>query len=132
MDVDKCARAGSHALKEYALDTWGTSRDDLQAMLAVQDCKAFATSCTQVLRTLDCVLDARGSSGHVLAFANRTKYYSLSSNPDAQAGKRGGRVGDEFALNKDNRKLYSIMEPGGDVGRLYLAVLDAPWQRELL
>lgn len=102
-----------HALKEYALDTWGTSRDDLQAMLAVQDCKAFANILHAGAEDLGLrVLDARGSSGHVLAFANRTKYYSLSSNPDAQAGKRGGRVGDEFALNKDNRKLYSIMEPG--------------------
>jgi phage FluMu gp28-like protein len=58
------------------------------------------------------VLDDKGSSGHVLSFANGTKYYSLSSNPDAQAGKRGNRIGDEFALNKNNRMLYSIMEPG--------------------
>ena len=102
-----------HAMKEYSLDTWGTSRDDLQAMLAVQDCKAFANILHAGAEDLGMqVLDKNGSSGHVLAFSNKTRYYSLSSNPDAQAGKRGNRVGDEFALNKDNRSLYAIMEPG--------------------
>jgi len=105
--------ARRHAIKDYTLDTWGTSRDDLQAMLAVQDCKAFADIMHSGASDLGMqVLDARGSSGHVLKFANGTTYYSLSSNPDAQAGKRGNRVGDEFALNKDNRQLYAIMEPG--------------------
>jgi len=105
--------ARRHALADYALDTWGTSRDDLQAMLAVQDCKKFCDILHAGASDLGLqVLDKRGSSGHVLAFANGTKYYSLSSNPDAQAGKRGGRVGDEFALNSDNRMLYGIMSPG--------------------
>ena len=36
----------------------------------------------------------------------------MSSNPDAQAGKRGDRVLDEFALHPDPRKLYSIAYPG--------------------
>ncbi len=106
--------ARRHAMADYKLDTWGTSRDDLQAMLAVQDCKAFADILHGGARDLGMqVLDeGRRQSGHVLSFANGTTYYSLSSNPDAQAGKRGNRIGDEFALNKDNRKLYSIMEPG--------------------
>jgi len=105
--------ARRHAMAEYTLDTWGTSRDDLQAMLAVQDCKHFADILHAGAEDLGLkVIDQRGSSGHILSFSNGTKYYSLSSNPDAQAGKRGNRVGDEFALNKDNRMLYAIMEPG--------------------
>jgi phage FluMu gp28-like protein len=36
----------------------------------------------------------------------------MSSNPDAQAGKRGGRVLDEFALHPDPRKLWAIAYPG--------------------
>jgi phage FluMu gp28-like protein len=36
----------------------------------------------------------------------------MSSNPDAQAGKRGGRVLDEFALHPDPRKLWTIAYPG--------------------
>lgn len=105
--------ARRHALANYGLDTWGTSRDDMQAMLAVQDCRKFSEILHAGATDIGMqVLDSRGSSGHVLAFANGTKYYSLSSNPDAQAGKRGNRVADEFALNKENRMLYSIMEPG--------------------
>lgn len=105
--------ARRHALASYGLDTWGTSRDDMQAMLAVQDCKHFADILHGGATDLGMqVLDSKGSSGHILAFANGTKYYSLSSNPDAQAGKRGNRVADEFALNPSNRQLYGIMEPG--------------------
>jgi len=105
--------ARRHALSDYHLDTWGTSRDDLQAQLAVQDCLKFANIFHAGAKDLGMqVLNERGSSGHVLSFANDTKYYSLSSNPDAQAGKRGNRLADEFALNKDNRMLYGIMEPG--------------------
>jgi len=105
--------ARRHAVAGYALDTWGTSRDDLQAMLAVQDCKAFSEILHAGAKDLGRqVIDDKGNTSHVLAFANGTRYYSLSSNPDAQAGKRGNRVGDEFALNKDNRQLYAIMEPG--------------------
>lgn len=105
--------ARRHAMAGYALDTWGTSRDDLQAMLAVQDCATFAKILHAGAKDLGRqVIDEKGNTSHVLSWANGTKYYSLSSNPDAQAGKRGNRVGDEFALNKDNRQLYAIMEPG--------------------
>jgi phage FluMu gp28-like protein len=105
--------ARRHAEAGYKLDTWGTSRDDMQAMLAVQDCMVFAKVFDAGARDLGMqVLDDKGSSGHVIAFSNGTKYYSLSSNPDAQAGKRGNREGDEFALNPKNRQLYAIMEPG--------------------
>jgi phage FluMu gp28-like protein len=102
-----------HALADYTLDTWGTSRDDLQAMLAVQDCLTFSRILDKGAKDLGSqVIDSKGNSSHILSYSNGTKYYSLSSNPDAQAGKRGNRVGDEFALNQENRKLYAIMEPG--------------------
>jgi phage FluMu gp28-like protein len=105
--------ARRHALRDYTLDTWGTSRDDLQAQLAVSDCKTFAGVLHAGAQDMgQVVLDNKGASAHALKFANGTIYYSLSSSPDAQAGKRGNRVGDEFALNKDNHSLYAIMEPG--------------------
>jgi phage FluMu gp28-like protein len=44
--------------------------------------------------------------------ANSLRLHSMSSNPDAQAGKRGDRVLDEFALHPDPRKLYAIAYPG--------------------
>ncbi len=48
----------------------------------------------------------------MLEFANGKRIHSMSSNPDAQAGKRGGRVLDEFALNPEPRKLWAIAYPG--------------------
>lgn len=51
-------------------------------------------------------------SAYVLQFASGKRVHSMSSNPDAQAGKRGGRVLDEFALHPDPRKLWSIAYPG--------------------
>lgn len=47
-----------------------------------------------------------------LKFNNGTTIHSMSSNPDAQAGKRGTRVLDEFALHPDPIKLYAIAYPG--------------------
>ncbi len=52
------------------------------------------------------------TSAYVLEFANGKRIHSMSSNPDAQAGKRGSRVLDEFALHPDPRKLYTIAYPG--------------------
>ena len=96
-----------------ALDAWISSRDDIQARLFLEDCKHWA-KLSQVI----CVdqgeraIDNAGHSAYVLQFANGLRLHSMSSNPDAQAGKRGDRVLDEFALHPDPRKLYAIAYPG--------------------
>jgi len=36
----------------------------------------------------------------------------MSSNPDAQAGKRGTRILDEFALHPDQRRMWTVAYPG--------------------
>jgi phage FluMu gp28-like protein len=51
------------------------------------------------------------SSAHVLQFANGRHIYSLSSNPNALAGKRGHVKIDEFALHPDQGLLFSIAKP---------------------
>ena len=51
-------------------------------------------------------------TAYVLEFSSGRRIHSMSSNPDAQAGKRGGRILDEFALHPDPRKLWSIAYPG--------------------
>ena len=51
-------------------------------------------------------------TAHVLPFDNGRSIYSLTSSPDAQAGKRGHRVFDEFALNPANRRLFTVGYPG--------------------
>ncbi len=95
------------------LDHWISSRDEIQARLFLDDCKGFAGIYQIAAKDLgEQVIDEKGGSALVLEFANGKRAHSMSSNPDAQAGKRGGRTLDEFALHKDPRRLYSIAYPG--------------------
>ncbi len=95
------------------LDAWISSRDDIQARLFLEDCKSFANLLNLAASDLgEKVIDDDGHSAYVLQFSNSLRAHSMSSNPDAQAGKRGDRVLDEFALHPDPRKLYSIAYPG--------------------
>jgi phage FluMu gp28-like protein len=101
------------ALKGAALDGWISSRDDIQARLFLEDCKNFANVLQAGAEDLgERVIDSDGHSAYVLRFANGLRLHSMSSNPDAQAGKRGDRTLDEFALHPDPRKLYAIAYPG--------------------
>lgn len=102
----------SHSLSRAKLDSWVSSRDELQAKLFIEDCKKFARALGIASREISGVDAVRGGDGQSLEFANGTRIWSLSSNPDAQAGKRGTRVLDEFALHPDPEKLYAIAYPG--------------------
>lgn len=106
--VERTAAAGA------AHDQWVSSRDDLQARLFIEDCKLWAAVMDAAARDLgEQIIDPKArTSAYVLEFANGRRIHSMSSNPDAQAGKRGGRVLDEFALHPDPRKLWSIAYPG--------------------
>lgn len=97
-----------------AQEIWVTSRDDIQARLYLEDCAKWANILNMAARSLgEQLIDpAKGSKAYVLEFANGSRIHSMSSNPDAQAGKRGSRVLDEFALHPDQRKLWSIAYPG--------------------
>jgi len=101
------------AAQTARLDEWISSRDELQARLFLEDCKKFAGILNVAAEDLGrSVLDDKGSTNFVLRFASGVNINSMSSNPDAQAGKRGGRLLDEFALHKDNRALYAVAYPG--------------------
>lgn len=95
-------------------DQWVSSRDDLQARLFIEDCKLFAQILQIAAEDLgERVIDEKTKlTAYVLEFASGKRIHSMSSNPDAQAGKRGGRILDEFALHPDPRKLWSIAYPG--------------------
>jgi len=95
-------------------DQWVSSRDDLQARLFIEDCKMWAKVMDLAAKDLgEVVIDPKAKlTAYVLEFASGKRIHSMSSNPDAQAGKRGGRVLDEFALHPDPRKLWSIAYPG--------------------
>lgn len=101
------------SLVDARLDAWISSRDEIQARLFLEDCKSFAALLQIAAEDLgEKVIDEKGHSAFVLAMANKLRLHSMSSNPDAQAGKRGDRVLDEFALHPDPRKLYAIAYPG--------------------
>lgn len=98
--------------QDARLDHWISSRDDIQARLFLEDCKGFADLLNLGAKDLGLMVIDEKCSAFVLSFANGLRAHSMSSNPDAQAGKRGGRTLDEFALHPDPRKLYSIAYPG--------------------
>jgi phage FluMu gp28-like protein len=101
------------ARKTARLDAWVSSRDELQARLFLEDCKAFAALLQLGASDLgEKAIDDDGHTAFVLQMASGTRIHSMSSNPDAQAGKRGDRVLDEFALHPDPRRLYAIAYPG--------------------
>lgn len=95
-------------------DQWVSSRDDLQARLFIEDCKMWSQVLNIAAQDLgERVIDDKNKlTAYVLEFASGKRIHSMSSNPDAQAGKRGGRILDEFALHPDPRKLWSIAYPG--------------------
>lgn len=95
-------------------DEWVSSRDDIQARLFIEDCKLWAGIMNMAAKDLgEVVIDAEKKlSAYVLEFASGKRIHSMSSNPDAQAGKRGGRILDEFALHRDQRKMWAIAYPG--------------------
>jgi phage FluMu gp28-like protein len=95
-------------------DQWISSRDDLQARLFIEDCKMWAGALDLAAQDLGerLIDEERRISAYVIEFTTGKRIHSMSSNPDAQAGKRGGRVLDEFALHPDPRKLWTIAYPG--------------------
>lgn len=94
-------------------DAWVSSRDEIQARLFLEDSKLFAATLQLAADDLGLqVLEDGKSSAFVLKFANGTKINSMSSSPDAQAGKRGDRLLDEFALHRDPRQMYAVAYPG--------------------
>ncbi len=102
------------AAGEVRTDSWVSSRDELQAELFIEDCAAFAEVLHQAAERLDRALleDETPLVARSLRFASGRAIHALSSNPNAQAGKRGTRLLDEFALHPDPRELYTIALPG--------------------
>src|SRR5882724_9907544 len=95
------------------LDAYISSRDQHQARLQVEDCRHWADLMNIGFTDLgDVLLDGDTNvSAYVLQFANGRRIYSLSSNPNALAGKRGHVTLDEFALHADQRLLYRVAKP---------------------
>lgn len=101
-----------HSISEGGRDSWVSSRDELQAKLFMDDCKKFAEILGIAFKKIPGGRFLDSHSSGFIEFSDGARIWSLSSNPDAQAGKRGARVLDEFALHPDPRRLYSVAYPG--------------------
>lgn len=125
--MEKCRQAGvswcdafdslmETAQVDWPFDCWISSRDQIQAQLYGQDVLDWARRVNVAAGTLgESVIEVDGGkqiSALRLPLSNGRNIWSLSSNVDAQAGKRGTRKNDEFALNANNRQLYAIGKPG--------------------
>jgi len=101
------------ATQDARLDVWVSSRDETQAKLFIQDCIAWAKllqiACTDLGEVL--IDPHESTSARALRVGRNRVIYSLSSNPNALAGKRGHVVLDEFALHQDQRLLYRVAKP---------------------
>ncbi len=95
------------------LDVWISSRDEAQAKLYLDDCRKWAKLLHLAAKDLGQFMlgEQSGGSAYVLEFASGPRIYSLSSNPNALAGKRGHVKLDEFALHHDQRLLYRVAKP---------------------
>jgi phage FluMu gp28-like protein len=101
------------SVKGARFDVYISSRDRFQARLYIEDCKHWAEILHEIIQDLgEILLDGDcQSSAFVIQFANGRRIYSLSSNPNAFAGKRGHVKLDEFALHQDQRLLYRVAKP---------------------
>ena len=99
--------------KGARLDVWISSRDETQAKLYLEDCKRWAEFLQIRVEELgQMIFDGeQNTCAYVLQFPTRRRIYSLSSNPNALAGKRGHVKLDEFALHEDQRLLYRVAKP---------------------
>jgi len=111
------AKVRQHARKDHGTDTWASSRDEPSARLFKRDCTTFAKALNAGANDLgERAVDDDGNLAHVLRFSNGSAINSLSSNPDAFAGKGGDVVLDEFALRKDPKLVWDISAPTIDWG----------------
>lgn len=111
------------AMQGQPFDAWVGSRDLLAARLFNNDVKKFARQFSLAAADHGEVLLDDGEKdlrAFEIEFSNGRLLRALSSSPDAFAGKQGRFRLDEFALHKDPRQLYSIVQPalirGGSLG----------------
>lgn len=102
------------SLQGARYDEWISSRDEGAARLFIEDCKFWANIQNLAAKDLgEVLIDAKTrATAQTLEFASGRRVNSMSSNPDAQAGKRGSRVLDEFAIQQNQRKMWAIAYPG--------------------
>lgn len=122
---EKCRRYGGSFAESFAAttragldtnkcDAWISSRDMLAARLFTEDVKKWVRKINAAFEDCGEVLVSDPKSNlraYAVEFANGRRLHSLSSSPDAIAGKEGHFTKDEAALHKDLRQWYAIAQP---------------------
>lgn len=107
------------------LDYWVSSRDENDAkrfVMQSRDIARFLGYCGEEMG--EKMLASTDDGTLRLSLANGNGLWSLSSNFNAQAGKPGHRILDEFALHQQNRELYGIALGGIKWAGARLAILS--------
>lgn len=120
----KCRRFGGSYANNFSVvlktgrkgnifDAWIGSRDLLAARLSINDCKFFTRVAKVAAKDAqECFIDDdRKLKAFEIELGNERFIRGLSSSPDAFAGKQGWMTLDEFALHKEPRQLYGIVQP---------------------
>lgn len=100
------------SLEGALYDAYITSKDEGLAKQFIRESRQFAKvfelgGMEEGLEVFD-----KSTSAYTLEAKTGRRLFSLSSNPDQQAGRAGDRTADEYALHREQRQLYAIMKPG--------------------
>lgn len=107
------ATVHSKALDDCPVDTFVASSNEGQASLYLEGCHRYAKQVhVEAINEGKIIMDEEGSTAYVLRFANGRRIFSMSSSVNAQAGKSGDRIIDEFATIPHARELYGVAFPG--------------------
>ncbi len=112
-------------------DGWVCSSNEGQARMFLEGCYAYAQR-IQVYAEKEGlrVIDDEGHTAYVLRFANGCRIFSMSSSVNAQAGKTGDRILDEFATHPHARELYGVAFPGTMWGGSKLEIISTQRGRD--
>ncbi|MGZ4964455.1 MAG: terminase large subunit domain-containing protein, partial [Limisphaerales bacterium] len=101
------------SLATATTDAWVASSNEGQARIFVEGCLSYAKELhIEAVNEGLTIIDEEGHTAYVIRFANGRRIFSMSSSVNAQAGKTGDRVIDEFATIPHARELYGVAFPG--------------------
>jgi len=116
---------------EGKCDTWVSTRDTGTAKEFILYCDMWVRCAGAVASLGTTTVDYQDHAGElaevnafVVTFSNGSRIYSLSSNPNALAGKGGHIVLDEFALHQDQSLLWKIAQPTASVWGYQIEVIS--------
>jgi phage FluMu gp28-like protein len=112
-------------------DAFISSSNETQARLYMEGCCAYTQRINIPAETEGkIIIDEDGHTAYVLRFANGRRIFSMSSSINAQAGKSGDRILDEFATHPHARELYGIAVPGTMWGGSRLEIISTQRGRD--